>query len=225
MLDRSIQTQRRPLSERGDDLYETPACAVEALLRVEKKIPHRIWEFCCGRNAIVNVLRAHGRDVFASDLVDYGDPTAHYRWDFLMERAPPPGYGECGLSNPPFKLAAQIVAHAIELDIPLIIVLLRATFLESGATGRTKQAAFRRFVLDEHPPARVHIFSRRLPMMHRAEWQGRKASSGMATGWFVWDRNHTGPTTVDRISWEPAPVLTNDDGLDIPGFLLREPAK
>jgi hypothetical protein len=46
------------------------------------------------------------------------------------------------------------------------------------------------------------IFRKRLPMMHRAGWEGRKANSGMAFAWFTWNRNHTGPTTVDRISWE-----------------------
>jgi hypothetical protein len=43
-------------------------------------------------------------------------------------------------------------------------------------------------------------------MMHRAGWEGRKSNSGMAFAWFVWDRNHTGPTELHRISWLP----TND---------------
>ena len=38
--------------------------------------------------------------------------------------------------------------------------------------------------------------------MHRDNWQGRKANSGMAFGWFVWNRGYAGPTTVNRISWE-----------------------
>ena len=39
-------------------------------------------------------------------------------------------------------------------------------------------------------------------MMHRDGWEGRKANSGMAFAWMVWDRDHTGPTTISRISWE-----------------------
>jgi hypothetical protein len=50
-LDHSCQVQRHPHAERGLDLYETPAVAVEALLRVER-LPHRIWEPACGRGAI-----------------------------------------------------------------------------------------------------------------------------------------------------------------------------
>ena len=38
-LDYSCQVRRHPLSERGLDLYEMPAVAVEALLRVEQLTP------------------------------------------------------------------------------------------------------------------------------------------------------------------------------------------
>ncbi len=57
-------------------------------------------------------------------------------------------------------------------------------------------------ILEGRGLARIHVFRLRLPMMHRAGWEGRKANSGMAFAWFVWDRSHTGPTTIDRISWE-----------------------
>jgi hypothetical protein len=225
VLDHSCQVQRHALAKRGDDLYETPDVAVDALLRVEK-VPHRVWEPACGPGAIVRVLRAHGHDVFASDLVDYGDPTHFYRRDFLMELAPPPGYGGCALTNPPFKLVEEFVAHAIDL-CPLVIMLLRLAFFEGGA-GRTRKAQLRRYALDEHPPARIHVFRLRLPMMHRARWTGEKANSGMAFGWFAWDRSHTGPTTIDRISWEAAqppralePAPCSDGWPDLPDFLRR----
>ena len=191
MLDHSCQVQRHPLAERGDDLYETPPAAVEALLRVEK-IPHRVWEPACGPGNIAKVLRAAGHDVLATYLVDYGDPTAFSRRDFLMENKPPPGYGECILTNPPFKLVEEFVAHAIEI-CPLVIMLLRWAFYESDR---------RSDILEGCGLTRIHCFRKRLPMMHRAGWEGRKANSGMAFGWFFWDRGHTGPTTVDRISWE-----------------------
>ena len=48
----------------------------------------------------------------------------------------------------------------------------------------------------------MHVFRKRLPMMHRDQWAGRKANSGMAFAWFVWIRNYIGPTFIDRISWE-----------------------
>ena len=79
MLDMSSQSRRHPLSERGHDCYGTPAVAVEALLRVER-LPHHLWEVAAGRGNIVNVLRAHGHQVVASDLVvvlTAADPIAY----------------------------------------------------------------------------------------------------------------------------------------------------
>jgi hypothetical protein len=193
-LDHSCQARRAPFSERGDDLYETPACAVEALLRVEK-LPHRIWEPACGRHGnIVNVLRAAGHQVVATDLVDYGQPftpPAYFRVDFLMERKAPEGTGAI-VTNPPYRLAEQFVAHALQL-CPRVVMLLRLAFLESER---------RRGILENRGLARVHLFRRRLPMMHRDGWTGRKATSAIPFAWFVWDGCHTGPTTIQRISWE-----------------------
>ena len=129
MLDHSCQVQRHPHAERGVDLYETPDVAVEALLRVEH-LPARIWEPACGPGRIVRVLRAHGHEVHASDLIDYGtDPTAHYGRNFLAEQEAPEGY-ECILTNPPYQLAEEFVAHALKL-CPRVIMLLRTAFLES----------------------------------------------------------------------------------------------
>ncbi len=192
MLDHSCQAQRHALADRKGDLYETPAVAVEALLRHEP-LPHRIWEPACGRGAIVNVLRAHGHEVVATDLVDYGipiTPPGYYRVDFLMERRAPEGT-QAIVTNPPFKLAQEFVAHALDL-CPRVVMLLRLAFLESDR---------RSGILEDRGLARVHVFRRRLPMMHRDNWQGRKANSGMAFAWFVWDRSYAGPTTIDRISW------------------------
>ena len=189
MLDHSCQVQRHPYSERGCDLYSTPEVAVRALLRVEQ-FPPRLWEPAAGRGAIARVFRDAGHAVIASDLHDHGFPL-HFRRDFLTETALP-AKCEAIVTNPPFKLAEQFVAHALKLS-PLVIMLLRLAFLEFE----------RRYgILEERGLARVHVFRKRLPMMHRDGWQGRKANSGMAFAWFVWDRDHTGPTVIDRISWE-----------------------
>jgi hypothetical protein len=190
VLDRSCQVQRHPLAERGLDLYETPAPAVdEALLWIEK-IPHYVWEPAAGRGNIVRVLRDHGHAVVASDIADYGFPL-HFQRDFLGEIGMPAGC-ECVLTNPPYQIVEKFVAHALELA-PLVVLLLRLAFLESER---------RCGILEGRGLARVHVFRKRLPMMHRAGWTGRKANSGMAFAWFCWERGYTGPTTVDRISWE-----------------------
>lgn len=188
MLDHSCQVQRHSLDVRKDDLYETPSVAVEALLRVEQ-LPKMIWEPACGRNSIVDVLRANGHTVHASDLVEYGLGES-YRVDFLMEH----GYLFPGaiVTNPPFKLAHEFVEKALDL-CPKVAMLLRLAFLESEKRCN---------ILDNGWLARVYVFRKRLPMMHRDGWEGNKANSGMAFSWFVWDKEHKGPTEIRRISWE-----------------------
>lgn len=193
----STQSAKAALVDRGNDLYETPSVAVTALLEAEN-IPHRIWEPACGPGAIVRVLRASGRSVFASDLVDYASPDQNEAgWDFLLERKCPAGV-EAVVTNPPFKLANEFVAHALDL-CPRVIMLLRLAFLESSRRSP---------ILDGGHLSKVHVFRNRLPMMHRAG-QGIKAaerttSSALAFAWFVWDRHHSGPTELRRLSWEAA---------------------
>ena len=106
---------------------------MHALLRVET-LPHRLWEPAAGRGAIVNVLRAAGHEVLASDLVDYGEPTHFPRRDFLLERKAPDGC-ELVSTNPPFRLANEFVAHALDL-CPRVIMLLRLGFLRVGTPSQ-----------------------------------------------------------------------------------------
>jgi hypothetical protein len=188
---------RHALRDRGDDLYQSPPEAVAALMRAER-LPYRIWEPACGPGSIVRVLREAGHEVFATDLVDYGWPGQnHHGWDFLF---PSPDAPECDaiVTNPPFKLAGEFVRLSLE-RAPLVAMLLRLAFIES-----TKRSP----ILDSGHLARVHVFRNRLPMMHR-EGRGveveKTNSSALAFAWFVWDRNHSGPTELRRISWEPLP--------------------
>lgn len=192
MLDHSCQVQRHTLADRKDDLYETPDVAVHALLRVEV-LPPVIWEPACGPGRIVNVLREAGHMIVATDLVDYACPDSQAGVDFLMETQAPTA-ARCIVTNPPYKLAGEFVAKALDL-CPKVIMLLRLAFYESDR--RTP-------ILDGGKLARVHVFRKRLPMMHRAGWEGRKSNSGMAFAWFVWDRDHSGPTELRRLSWESA---------------------
>lgn len=185
----SGQSGRHSLALRGADLYETPRVATEALIRAEK-LPWRIWEPAAGRGAICDVLKANGYTVYATDLYDYGNPAIYPSRDFLDSY---PEYRDdvAIVTNPPYSLAAEFVAHAIEF-VPLVCFLLRLAFLES--VKRTD-------ILENSCLARVHVFKRRLPMMHRDGWKGPRATSATAFAWFVWQRGHTGPATIDRIDW------------------------
>jgi hypothetical protein len=175
-------------AERGNDLYETPPCATEALLRVER-LPHEVWEPAAGRGAIVTVLRAHGHAVVTSDIIDYGFALDRVA-DFLTIPEAPAGVTTI-LTNPPFKIITEFVAHALDLA-PCVIMLARLAFLESER--RTK-------ILEQRGLARIHVFRNRLPMLHRDGWTGPRASSAIAFAWFVFDREHSGLPTINRISW------------------------
>jgi hypothetical protein len=188
MLNRSTQSQRHPLAERGHDLYETPEVAIRALLSVEK-FPKRIWEPACGPGTIVKELRNAGHAVVATDLIDYGCLHSGAGFDFLKVKHPPPGV-RCIVTNPPFKHAHAFARRALEL-VPNVAMLLRLAFLEGER---------RKDILDTGRLRRVYVFSRRLPMMHRAGWEGPRASSAVAFAWLVWD-GKTGPTTIDRLNW------------------------
>ena len=183
---------RAALSERKDDLYQTPPEAVHALVKVET-LPHDIWEPACGPGSIARTLRQYGHDVHATDLVDYDSPDQNeHGLDFLFPHSTEGAWSSAIVTNPPFKLAEQFVERAFECA-PLVIMLLRLAFLTSEK--RTN-------ILEHSGLARVHVFRKRLPMMHRDGWEGPKASSSMDFAWFVWDRSYYGPTILNRISWE-----------------------
>jgi len=189
MLDHSCQVQRAPRHEHRGDCYDTPEVAVRALLKYIE-LPSIIWEPACGKGNIVRVLREAGHGVIATDLNDRGCPHSQSRIDFLLH-CPSHNIGAI-VTNPPYSLAEHFVEVALE-RAPLVVMLLRLAFIESER--RTP-------ILDGGMLARILVFANRLPMMHRADWIGRKSNSGMAFAWFVWNRNHTGPTTIERIRWE-----------------------
>ena len=92
------------------------------------------------------------------------------------------------VTNPPYGLAGEFVRHGLTI-CPRVCMLLRLAFLESER---------RSAILDNGWLARVHVFRKRLPMMHREGWTGPRASSAIAFAWFVWDREHEGPAQLDR---------------------------
>ena len=191
MLDHACGQGRAALKERRGDCYDTPPEAVRALLKVEK-LPHVIWEPACGIGNIVKGLRTCGHYVIATDLNDRGCPDSITRIDFLLDGQAFPWVAEAIVTNPPFALAEQFVELALR-RAPLVVMLLRLAFYESMR---------RTHILDGAGLARIHVFARRLPMMHRAGWAGRKASSAVTFAWFVWDRQWRGSTQIDRIRWD-----------------------
>jgi hypothetical protein len=187
---------RHALKDRGPDLYETPACATEALLRVEA-LTNDIWEPAAGRGAIARVLANAGETVVASDLNAYdgADPGIHIADFFKTQRAP--RGASCIVTNPPYKSADAFVRHGLTL-VDEVFVLLRLMALEG---------ARRSDLIDRHL-WRVWAGIERLPMMHREGWKGpRISSAGAPFAWFVFKakpRPDYEPIELRRMSWREA---------------------
>jgi hypothetical protein len=161
--------------------------ATEALCACEK-LASPCWEPAAGDGAISKVLRSRGIEVVESDIVT--------GTDFL--RHPPPSRFIDIVTNPPYRIANKFVLTSIGHIAQTggkACLLLRLAFLE-GLRGGLFQV---------HPPTRVHVFSRRLPRMHRVGWEGNKSSSMIAFAWFVWDYCPTirrPPTQIDWVDWK-----------------------
>lgn len=169
----------------GDDYFDTPHEAVDALCRVEV-FDGPIWEPACGAGAISTALAAHGYSVVSTDLVDRGFGDS--RVDFLMELQ---GCAPNIVTNPPYKLGDEFAEHAVALATGKVCFLMRVAWL----AGQRRRKIFERTKL-----ARVWVFSKRIPRMHRPGYKGKKVTSTIDFAWFVWDREHFGPPTL---GWLP----------------------
>lgn len=182
-------------SERGLDFYPTPPIAVHALMRAVR-LPQVLWEPCCGDGAIVKVLRQAGHTVIAQDLVDYGCPDSQSGIDFLMELKAPPGCDTI-LTNPPFMHAEEFITKGLELVLR-VIVLCRMAFIEAQS---------RRHLFEGGQFAGYYPFINRLPMMHRANWEGnKKEASSMGFAWYAFDRDNRGRAKIQHLGFSKCKV-------------------
>lgn len=109
-----------------NDFYATDPRAIDALVQ-KYKLPHKIWEPCCGAGHLAKQLELLGFDVVASDIVDrgYGEVA-----DFFAHELPT-GV-DCILTNPPYKYADKAIERALEL-LPtggVVAMFLKTQFLE-----------------------------------------------------------------------------------------------
>lgn len=175
--------------DRGLDPYFTPPEATIALCNIEH-LPERIWEPACGNGAIAEVLKQFGHTVHSSDIADYGYGV--HPVDYLKTAPAPAICPDAIVTNPPYKLAVEFATKALS-EAPYLALLLRTNFLES-----TSRLPFFR----AHPPSRVWISSRRLPMMHRLGWDGPEAPSNTCHAWFIWDVVAQVRQHVDWFDWQ-----------------------
>lgn len=188
-----IAVKKAALAVRRDDFNASPPEAAHGLLGVEHAWLDggSVWECACGDGALVRPFRAAGLDVLASDLVERGCPDAISGIDFLFPN--PPFTADAIVTNPPFKLAQAFIDAALE-RAPYVAMLLPLRFLEGQERGPWFPST---------PLAAVHVFSGRLPMMHREGYEGPKLDKGaIAFAWFVWDQRRAHERRIGWISDE-----------------------
>jgi hypothetical protein len=209
----AVGTSSASAEERGRNFYETPIEATHALLVLER-FEDQIWEPACGKGAISRVLTAAGYDVHLSDIEDRGCVGQHGLLqgvaDFLKTKRTISDDGVLNLdiegrpdivTNPPYGADLnRFVAHALREHRPRKMALLLNLNFVCGFDDPD-----RNFVMDDMRPARIHVFTRRLPMMHRDGWTGPEASSRMNTAWFIWEQPHersARETVINRVDWQ-----------------------
>lgn len=145
-----------------------------------------VWECACGNGAMSEVLKAHGLQVFSTDLIDrgYGEVKG---LDFL-EELPTIYKAEHIITNPPFKFAKPFIEQALKVTSGKVCMLLRLAFLESAD----------RYQLFQDTPLRtVYVFSKRLTMSAKGE--GKSKGGMIPFAWFVWEHGYKGKPQIEWI--------------------------
>lgn len=174
-------TTKRRADLDGPDFYPTPAWATFALMDNEP-FKGNVWECACGDGAMSTVIEDAGHKVASSDLYDRGYGEVGH--DFLTTRR----RHENIITNPPFHSAEGFVTSGLRSTHRKFALLMRLAFLEGANRANT--------IFHRCPPARVWVFSERITFyMKGAQIAG---SGTTAYAWFVWDKDHVGPT---KLAW------------------------
>lgn len=101
----------------GQDFFQTPKKAVEALLPFIPEDVELIWEPTAGRKAISNVLEDHGFKVINSDKHPQMEDIALH--DFLID-----DFIKCDMVilNPPFSLKTDFLQRLIESGLKFAFI-------------------------------------------------------------------------------------------------------
>ena len=179
---------------RPNDLYETEAWAVDALVRACPDIKGSIvYEPAAGNHAIVDALRKYGVSARTSDLETY-DNQHDFEADFLtnqicMDWA---DSSEWIITNPPYgrgnRLAVRFIERALEAENAYVAMLLTAKF----DFGKTRQHLFKN----------NGRFRAKINLLDRISWAGNGQTGTEDHAWYVW-RPIRFAYDAPRTYWEP----------------------
>jgi hypothetical protein len=165
------------------DTYFTPQIATDSLL-LKESFEGTILEPACGYGHISKILKEKlPNKVISSDLrLDaYENPGVDFLGKDIIKV-------DNIITNPPYSLAKAFIKKAVDSSNK-VAMLLRLAFLES-------MDRFEFF--KQYEPARIHVFSFRLPHWNGTFWEN---SGQFSHAWFVWEE-HEGKTEIDWIGKE-----------------------
>lgn len=180
------------------DPFWTPPFATRALCeivlpyRLDVLRRYRVWEPACGEGHMAEVLREYFRDVYASDIHDWGYGSTIPR-DFLdasQERE-----ADWIITNPPFgKKTLPFVLRALDVAREGVAMFLPLRWIE-GVERYEK-------LFRDQPPTLFAPFVERVPLC-RGRWN---PEGGTATAycWLVWLKDAQGRIEPPRPTfWIP----------------------
>ena len=177
--------QRIEAADSPDD-FPTPPWATRALIEhvLDRKSLSKLTalEPACGAGHMAKVLKSYFKTVESSDAFKYGYGKQR---DFLAYPYETNSV-DWVITNPPFKLAEEFVARALNVARHGVAILARTVFLES--VGRYNR------VFRDCPPAKFAQFVERVPMV-KGRLDGN-ASTATGYAWFVWEKTQAAPTQV-----------------------------
>lgn len=139
-------------------------------------------EPAANRGHMVKPLREYFGAVEASDVHDYG--VGFPVRDYLF--GPAPSAVDWTITNPPFRLAEQFIARALDTSRKGVAVIVRLSFLEG--VGRYDR------LFSVTPPTTVLQCVERVPM-HKGKLTAT-GSTATSYCWLVWEKDIDRPFTV-----------------------------
>jgi hypothetical protein len=166
------------------DYYATEPKAVRMLLEIEH-FEGKIWECACGEGHLSEEMKRLGREVYSTDIVDRNYPDRIM--DFLgIENNEQVDFNI--ITNPPYRYANEFISKALSI-MPRgkkLALFLPIRYLE----GKQRKAIFKLM-----PPKVVYVSSSRIKCAMNGDFN-KMTGSAVSYAWFVWEKGHSGDTTL-----------------------------
>lgn len=177
---------------RKNDLYETEAWAVDALVRACPQIAgSTVYEPAAGNHAIADALQRYNARTQTSDIATY-EREHDFVADFLTDDRVL-DVAACNgwlITNPPYghgnRLAVQFVERALQVPFINIAMLLTAKF----DFGKTRRHLF----------ADSDRFAAKVALLDRVSWVGNGKTGTEDHAWYIWNWNNGGNSPA--LHWE-----------------------